>query len=429
VTTVRPAVAPSRLARRLRTADAVAIGLGSMIGAGVFVAIAPAARVAGAGLLFGLLGAACVAYCNAISSARLAARYPESGGTYAYGRRRLGTFWGYLAGWGFIVGKLASCSAMALTFGYYVAPGFARVLAIGGTLALTAVNLCGIGKTAGVIKAIVTVVLVSLAAFVAAALFGGTVSTGHLSTLSETTPLEVLRSAGLLFFAFAGYARIATLGEEVADPARTIPRAIPIALAITLVVYGIVAVAALLAASPARIADSAAPLRSIIEDGSLAWLSPAIAIGAAVASFGVLLSLLAGVSRTIFAMASESDLPRSLAEVSKRSKVPHRAELAVAAVVIVVVSLADVRQAIGFSSFCVLLYYAIANAAALTLRGGATRVAPAAFGFVGCVALAFALPPSSVITGAIVMGLGTAIYGVRRQRLRLRGRGVTSSGG
>ena len=87
-----------QLRRRLGVFDAVVIGLGSMIGAGIFAALGPAAAAAGSGLLVGLAVAAVVAYCNATSSARLAARYPQSGGTYVYGRERLGAFWGHLAG-------------------------------------------------------------------------------------------------------------------------------------------------------------------------------------------------------------------------------------------------------------------------------------------------------------------------------------------
>src|SRR5690606_21045634 len=112
----------SRLARRLGTSDAVVIGLGPLIGAGGFTALGPAADAAGGGLLIGLALAAVVAYCNATSSAQLAALHPESGGSYVYGRRRLGHLWGFLAGWSFVVGKTASCAAMALTFGTYAAP-------------------------------------------------------------------------------------------------------------------------------------------------------------------------------------------------------------------------------------------------------------------------------------------------------------------
>jgi basic amino acid/polyamine antiporter, APA family len=407
----------SRLARRLGTGDAVVIGLGSMIGAGVFAAIGPAAEAAGSGLLLGLLAAAAVAYCNATSSAQLAALYPQSGGTYVYGRQRLGEVWGYLAGWGFIVGKTASCAAMALTFGSYAAPGLARPLGIAAIVGLTAVNLLGVRKTAGLTKAIVAVVLAALAAVVAAALLGGAADAGNLRpVLGDAGPLGVLQSAGLLFFAFAGYARIATLGEEVRDPRTTIPKAIPTALGITLVVYAVVAVSALLAAGPDALATADAPLAAAVTSGGLDVLAPAVRVGATVASLGVLLSLLVGVSRTTFAMADDGHLPRALAAVSARAKVPHRAELAVAAIAIAVVSVADLREAIGFSSFAVLFYYAVANASAVTLQGEERRWPRgiAVGGVLGCAVLAFTLPLVAVVGGSALLLLGAAVYGIRR---------------
>jgi APA family basic amino acid/polyamine antiporter len=404
----RIAQPPSRLERRLGLGHAVVLGLGSMIGAGIFAALAPAARYAGAGLLIGLAVAGAVAWCNATSSARLAALYPESGGTYVYGRRRLGEAWGYLAGFAFVAGKLASCAAMALTFGHYVAPSLARPLAVGACVALTAVNLRGIGKTAAATTVIVAVVLAALATFAAAALAGGDADTGRLS-LEGTGVLDVLRSAGILFFAFAGYARIATLGEEVADPARTIPRAVNVSLGVTLLVYGGVALVALLVAGPETLAASSQPLRAVVE-GSASWAEPVVAIGAAVACLGVLLSLLVGVSRTVFALAADGYLPRRLAAVDPVRRVPRGAELAVAAVVVAVVLAADVRSAIGFSSFCVLWYYAIANASAWTLGGSAHRRAVAAAGFVGCTTLAVTLPLEAIAAGSAVLAAGGVAY-------------------
>ncbi|MGH2690040.1 MAG: APC family permease, partial [Actinomycetota bacterium] len=217
----------TRLSRRLGTFDAVVIGLASMIGAGVFAAVGPAAAAAGSGLLVGLVLAGAVAWCNATSSARLAAVHPLSGGAYVYARERLGPVWGYLAGWGFVVGKTASCAAMALTFGAYAAPRLERPLAVGAVVALTAVNHLGVRRTAWVTRGIVAVVLASLAAVVAGSLLGWTASVARIGSLAREGVGGILESAGLLFFAFAGYARIATLGEEVKDPARTIPRAIP----------------------------------------------------------------------------------------------------------------------------------------------------------------------------------------------------------
>jgi basic amino acid/polyamine antiporter, APA family len=408
----------TRLARRLGTLDAVVIGLGSMIGAGVFAAFAPAARAAGNGLLLGLAIAAVVAYCNATSSAQLAALYPQSGGTYVYGRERLGRFWGFLAGWGFIAGKLASCAAMAMTFGSYAAPSLARPLAIGAVVALTAVNYLGVKKTALLTRAIVAAVLAALAVVVGAVWAGGGTDPTRLWPLADVSAYGVLQSAGFLFFAFAGYARLATLGEEVIEPARTIPRAIPIALGITLIVYATVAVSALAGAGADEVAASSAPLATAVESGRLAWLSPAVRVGATIASLGVLLSLIVGVSRTAFAMASNRDLPAYLAAVHPRYHVPHHAELAVGAVVVTVAAVADIRSAIGFSSFAVLSYYAIANAAAWTL-GRDERRWPrwlAGLGLLGCAALALTLPVASVAAGAGVLTLGALIYLVRKSR-------------
>ncbi|MFE5523742.1 APC family permease [Streptomyces virginiae] len=404
------------LKRHLGVFDAVVIGLGSMIGAGIFAALAPAAGAAGSGLLLGLALAAVVAYCNAMSSARLAARYPASGGTYVYGRERLGEFWGYLAGWAFVVGKTASCAAMALTVGSYVWPGQAHAVAVAAVVALTAVNYAGVQKSAWLTRVIVAVVLAVLAAVVVAAVTSGDADAARLGIGDDATFGGVLQAAGLLFFAFAGYARIATLGEEVRDPARTIPRAIPLALGITLVVYAAVAVAVLLVLGPQGLADATAPLSDAARAAGADWLAPVVRVGAAVAALGSLLALILGVSRTTLAMARDHHLPHALASVHPKFQVPHRAELVVGAVVAVLAATTDVRGAIGFSSFGVLAYYAIANACAWTLSPDEVRPARIipVVGLAGCLVLAFALPASSVMSGAAVLAAGAAAYAVRR---------------
>lgn len=403
------------MARRLGTGDAVVIGLGSMIGAGIFAALGPAAQAAGSGLLTGLAVAAVVAYCNAVSSARLAAVYPASGGTYVYGRMRLGDFWGYTAGWGFVVGKTASCAAMALTVGSYVWPSRAHAIAAAAVVALSAVNYAGVQKSAWLTRVIVAVVLLVLAAVVVVVLASAGAAVVRLD-VTDVAVGGVLQAAGLLFFAFAGYARIATLGEEVRDPARTIPRAIPLALGITLAVYATVAVAVLAELGPRRLADAVAPLSDAVRAAGADWLVPVVRAGAAVAALGSLLALLLGVSRTTLAMARDHHLPHVLAAVHPRFRVPHRAELVIGLVVTAVAATADVRGAIGFSSFGVLIYYAIANVSAFTLRPDEGRPARAipVVGFLGCVVLAFALPLVSVISGAAVVGIGVAAYGLRR---------------
>jgi APA family basic amino acid/polyamine antiporter len=412
------------LQRRLGLGDAVFIGLGSMIGAGVFAVWAPAADAAGTGLLAGLVIAAVVAFGNATSSAQLAAAHPTSGGTYAYGRAELGPWWGFVAGWGFVIGKTASCAAMALTFAAYAAPdGWQRPLAIVAVVALAAVNWFGVTRTARLARILVVLVLVALAVAATAA-FASTAGPRWPDAAELWTHgwYGILQSAGLLFFAFAGYARIATLGEEVREPERVIPRAIVLAFLIALAVYAVIAVAVLWVLGPAGAAASTEPVADAA--AGWAWARPVVTAGAAVASLGALLALIAGVSRTTFAMARERDLPAAFAAVHRRWHVPHRAEVAVAAAVVLLVAFVDLRGAIGFSSFGVLLYYLVANIAAWRQRGAVRRYPRALqiVGAAGCVVLALTLPWQSVMAGGLVVMIGV-VY--RLVRLRLDGRRVT----
>ena len=406
------------LARRLGLGDAVVLGLGSMIGAGIFASFAPAAAAAGSGLLLGLAIAGVIAYLNASASAQLAAQYPTSGGTYVYGRERLGEWPGFLAGWAFVIGKTASLAAMALTFAAHAAPAaWQKPVAVAAVVALAAVNYRGVTRTARLARAIVVVVLAALAVVVASGIAGPTTAPPALAASGGW--YGVLQSAGLLFFAFAGYARLATMGEEVREPARTIPRAILTALAITLVVYAAVAATVLGVFGADRLATSTAPLVDTVHAAGWGWAEPVVRVGAAAASLGALLALIAGVGRTTLAMARNGDLPRWLAAVHPRYRVPHHAEIAVAVVVSALVLATDLRGAIGFSSFGVLLYYAIANAAAFT-QDATHRRWPRwmqVAGMVGCVVLMGTLPWQSIASGSLVLAVGVGYRNISGKRL------------
>ncbi|WP_285115075.1 APC family permease [Leifsonia sp. fls2-241-R2A-40a] len=406
------------LARRLTLGDAISIGLGSMIGAGVFASFAPAAAAAGAGLLVGLVIAGFIAFCNATSSAQLAAQYPTSGGTYVYGRERLGEWAGFFAGWSFVVGKTASSAAMALTFATYAVPGpCVKPVAIAAVLALTVVNTLGVTRTALLTRILVAV---SLVALTVAVVIGFTHTAASAAQPGPpVTGYGILQSAGFLFFAFAGYARVATMGEEVVDPARTIPRAITTALTITLVVYALVAVSALHALGAAGLSEAAAPLGAVADTSGAAWHGVLIRIGASTAALGALLAMIAGIGRTSLAMARNQDIPAWFAAVHPRFRVPYRAELVLGLVVCLLVAFTDLRGAIGFSSFGVLLYYLIANASAWT-QDRAHRRYPrllAVAGAIGCVVLVVTLPLPAIVAGIVVLAIG---IGYRFVRLRIR---------
>lgn len=401
------------LRRHLGLGDAVIIGAGSMVGAGVFAAWAPAADAAGSALLIGLVIAGVVAFCNATSSAQLAALHPESGGTYVYARHRLGPGWGHLAGWGFVVGKTASCAAMALTVGHYLWPDQERVAGSLAVLAIVLVNVGGLSRTVAVTRVLLTISLVAIGVVLGSGWSTEGASLGSIDAI-DASPLEILRSAGFLFFAFAGYARIATMGEEVRDPGRTIPRAIPIALGGVLVLYAVVAVTALAAVPAELLAATDAPLRVVVELGRFDGIAPVVRVGAGIAALGVLLNLIPGVSRTVLAMARRNELPSWFSHIDASRSLPLRAEFSQAGVVVGLVWLVDLRGAIGLSGVAVLTYYAITNAAALTLSDSERRWPSwiAGVGLVGCLVLVVALPASAVAIGA-----GVLLSGVMVRRL------------
>lgn len=399
------------LHRRLGVAGSVAIGLAAMIGSGVFVVFAPAAAAAGDALLLGLGIAAVIAFCNATSTAALAARSPQAGGAYVFGRERLGDWWGYAAGWSFIVGKTASCAAMALVFAAYVAPaGSERLIAALAAATVAAVSIAGITRTRAVASVLVTVVLGILLVVILSPLAAGPLTLPPV-VIGDAGLYGVLQSAGLLFFAFAGYARIATLGEEVRRPERTIPTAIVVSFAIAVTVYALVAVAALTTLGSAGLTDSVAPLTDVVSQNGWSWAVPLVTVGAAIATLGALLALIPGIGRTSLAMARAGDLPRGLARIDGRFGTPARAEALVAALVIVIVLVADVRGIIGFSSFGVLLYYLVANLSALRMAAAERRYprALAVLGAVGCVVLVATLPLVSVVAGVAVLAIGLVV--------------------
>jgi len=389
-----------------------------MLGAGVFSAFAPAAAAAGAGLVVGLMVAGVVAWCNAAASAQLAAQFPESGGTYVYGRRMIGPWTGYIAGWSFVVGKTASCAAMALTAAAYLAPpNLAKPIAVALVVALTGLASAGVSRTATATKVIVVIVLGVLGVVLASAARAPHVEAVASGGLPHGV-YGLLQSAGLLFFAFAGYARVATMGEEVREPKRTIPRAIMIALALTLVVYLLIGIAALAVLGPERLAATAAPLAEVATAGGWEWAAPVVRVGAGLAALGALLALLTGVTRTALAMARTGDLPRPLARVHPGAQVPRTAALWLGAAVTVLVLVADLRSAIAFSSLGVLLYYFIANLAAWRQQGSDRRYARAVhvLGAVGCVVLAATLPLAAMAAAGVVVAAGVVIRWWRLRR-------------
>jgi APA family basic amino acid/polyamine antiporter len=406
------------LRRDLGLPDAVAVGLGAIVGAGLFVVTGAAARVAGPAFLVGLVLAGAAAACNALSSAQLAARYPQSGGAYEFGCVVLHPWAGFAAGFLFLASKLSAGGAVALGFaGYFAAlvPGLPpRVVAVAAVAVLTAVNLLGVRKAGRLNTGIVAVTVLSLLVFVACAL--PRFDPARLTPFAPAGCRGVLESAALLFFAYTGYARLATLGEEVTDPRRTIPRAIVLSLALAAGLYVVVSLAAVGLIGAGAMANSPSPILAAAEALPSRWVGPVTAVGAASAMLGVLLSQLLGVSRMAFAMARRGDLPPALAHVHPRTGVPDRGVVLAGCAAAALAWWGALQTITAAASFTILLYYGITNLAALRMPR-ADKLYPdavAALGLAACLLLAAALPWPVIGVGLAGLAAGFVLRAVFR---------------
>lgn len=404
---------PAELRRSLGLADAVGIGFGAIVGAGIFVVTGIAAGVAGPAILLALPLAGIAAAANALSSAELAASYPQAGGTYEYGYRVLHPLAGFAAGWMFLASKTAAAGTVGLGLVAYlerIAPGIpGRAVALVAIAVFTLVNAMGIRKSSAVNLAIVALSTASLVLFCAFAL--PRFDAGNLRPLAPAGWRGTLQAAALLFFAYTGYARVATLGEEVREPRTTIPRAILITVSSVSVLYLLVVLAAVGSVGADVLARGAAPLADAARAMGAGWLETTVAAGAVCAMLGVLLSQLLGLSRMAFAMARRGDLPPALAKVDGRSGAPVRAVILVGVAAAVAAAFGTLRGIAAAASFAILLYYAVANLAALRMPREA-KLYPdfvPTVGLAACALLAAALSPRTAITGIAVLAAGFVV--------------------
>jgi APA family basic amino acid/polyamine antiporter len=413
-----------RLARVVGVPGAVLMGLGSIVGTGIFVSVGIAAGIAGPAVVLAVAIAAVVATFNGLSSAQLAASHPVSGGTYEYGYRYLGPTLGFVAGWMFLCAKTASAATAALGFGGYTLAAFdlddrhLRIALGAGTVAvLTLILAGGMTRSNRTNAIIVSVTLTALAAFVLAGLpTAADGAAAHLdgALLGETHASELLHATALMFVAFTGYGRIATLGEEVKAPEKTIPRAIVLALLATMTLYISVVVIAIATVGADALAaatrGTAAPLEVVAEAFTVPQVRYLIALAAVTAMLGVLLNLLLGLSRVLLAMARRGDMPPALARVDDRHSSPRIAVVVTGVLIAGLTLIGSVKTTWSFSAFTVLVYYAITNLAALKLPPEHRRYPRwiPALGLMSCLGLAFWVEPTIWLVGLILIAAGLA---------------------
>lgn len=430
---------PTALTRRLGVWAATGLGLGSMVGTGVFVGIGVTAGVAGPMVVPAVVVAAFVALCNAMSSAQLAAAHSVSGGAYEYGYKYLHPWLGFTAGWMFLSAKSASAATAALGFGGYVlrmagVESAAGVTLTGFALAtgMTLLVFSGLKRSHAANVGIVSATLLALAVFVFTAMPEAmSLRAVHLRPLLPSGGEDLsalLRACALMFVAYTGYGRIATMGEEIREPRRNIPRAIMAVMAVTAVLYLVVAVAAVGAVGAEMLGEislgNAAPLEGVMHMLGHPGAARVVALGAMTAMAGVLLNLILGLSRVALAMGRRGDLPAVFAKIDAKGVTPTAAVIGVGALVCGLTLTGSVRLTWSFSAFTVLVYYAVTNLAALRLPKADRLYARvfSVFGLAACVFLAFWVEPRIWMAGLGLLAVGFGLRAV------LRRRSVTPSG-
>ena len=424
--TANPAPAGGALRRELGHTGAVALGLGSIIGTGVYVSLSMATGIAGSGIITAIVIGAGLAFCNGISSAQLAASHPVSGGTYEYGYCYLNPAAGFAAGWMFLCAKSASAAAAALGIGSYVSSAWglesravATLMALVVVVVLTLIVARGLRLSSGINLAVVCLSLGALLAFtVKACALEPSIAA---EVRSPQTVRSTLHAAALMFVAYTGYGRIATLGEEVKSPRSTIPSAIVITLAIAMLLYLAVALAATRLVgfyTFAAAGRSGAPLETIALATWGEGMALVIRVGAIAAMLAVVLNLITGLSRVILAMARRGDMPHRFSTIVHRNASPVAAVVGAGVVVAGICVVGTIESAWTFSAVTVLIYYALTNTAALRLPAEHRRYPRilAVLGLAGCVALALVVPSAMWRVAGVLMVIGV-LWRVLARRL------------
>lgn len=393
------------LRREMRLGGAIVTGLGSILGTGAFVAIGLAAGMWGDSVLIAVPIAGALATFNGLSSAFLAGRFPVAGGTYEYAYRTLGQWWGFAAGWLFLLAKTASAAAAALGVSTYLGfEGDRRIVAIIAIIAVTVFVLAGLRPSTVVNVVLVTITVSALVTFGISAIS----ARGTWQPISgDMMRAGLLPAIAFVFVAYTGYGRIATLGEEVRRPEQAIPRAVVVTLVIAAALYTLVAFGGRAAGGPNwGLALDQSGLDTLIEPPA----SVVVAIGAVTAMLGVILNLVLGLSRVWLAMGRRGDMAPALARLDRRQN-PVNAIVTGAVPIILFAMLGDVSLAWSFSAFTVLLYYGITNLAALSVD---RRRWTAWAGLLTCLSLSFFVPLTVWLTGAALIALGAIWKSQRR---------------
>jgi len=416
---------PAGLKREIGLFGATALGIGAIIGSGIFIVTGIVAGIAGPAMIISVLIAGVIALFSALCVAELSAYLPEEGGTYAYAQKLISPLAGFIAGWIWVFSNIFVGAAVSLGFAHYFATLFPALpvkgIAVFICLIFIIINYIGLKESTILNNLLVTLKVLILLFFIAFGL--GFFSTANLTPLSPAGISGILSGAALIFFAYTGFARVTIMAEEVQNPRVTIPRSIYLALAISTILYIFVSVIAVGLVGAPALSRSGSPLADAIR---VTGSSPAVLListGAMIATASVLLTTIMGISRIVFAMSRKGDLPAFLNRLHPRFNTPHYAIWLSGACMIAAILLADLTLVVAVSTFAMLVFYLIADIAALRIPSDFQkypRIVPL-IGAVSCIALIGFLTINSWLIGCIGLVIGMVYYGIHRQVTRRPG--------
>jgi APA family basic amino acid/polyamine antiporter len=415
------------LKKTLNLLDATSVGIGAIIGAGIFVVLGIAIGYAGPSIVISIIVAGIVASFTAFSFAELGSAIPKEGGAYAFAFELISPFAGFMVGCLWLFAQIVAGAAISLGFAsYFVAifPIFPlKTIAVAAALTLTGLNLVGIKQSTAVNNILVIVKIAILGLFIGFGVFQ--IHPQNLSQFSPNGLFGILQGAGFIFFAYLGFGRIATLSEEVKNPERNLPLSVLIALVVSVVIYVLTGFTATGLQNYQILAQSGSPIAEAARATGNFTLVAAVSLGALIATTSVLLTNLIGLSRVAFAMARNGQLPKSIARVSSRFRTPYLSVLAMGALLTVLAFTLDLKQTAAITSFAILSVHLAVNLSAIRLR----KKMPSSIkfkvplyplipslGFFSCIILMFSLPQESWIVTAVVVAISAVLYLLRTKQ-------------
>jgi APA family basic amino acid/polyamine antiporter len=415
------------LRRTLGFFDATAIGIGAIIGAGIFVVLGVAIGYAGPAVIVSMVIAGTVALFSALSFAELSSAIPKEGGTYQFAYEMIHPSVGFASGCLWLMAQTVAGTAISLGLASYLAPYIPMLslqeIAVSAALVLTILNLVGLKYSALVNNTLVLIKIGILCVFLVTGFFQ--INSQNYAQFAPHGFFGILQGAGFIFFAYLGFGRIAALGEEVKNPRRTLPLSILVALVICASLYVLTGFVATGILSYTKLANSGSPIAEAARATGNSALTTAVSFGAVVATVSVLLTNLLGLSRVSFAIARNGQLPDSLARVHSRFGTPYVSILFTGALMTGLTLVLNLPQSAAITSFSMLTTHLFLHTSAIRLRKKIPNLktfkAPIyplipCLGLASCLVLMFSLPFISWVV-TIAVALFSLCYYLLNKRL------------